>query len=210
MNNNVLYLSKCAYIFDDYNTTYFYGTRADYERKQGIIKALKEYYDNAEKRAEGIPYIVTDVCTPVIEINGTRHALNALQVARIEGELSDNVINYRKHVTPDQVAGLADAWRVNVYNDSFTLYNKKLASFYIEFFTDAESLGYIRANFNGRRATFIIDSRNGELFTAGERGIHTPTTVDNITLSLVIKSKAAKTALHDVLTAAGYKSITDK
>lgn len=194
---NTLTLRKCAYIFDSSYSNYFYGTKAQHAAKIATEKAMKEYYDSEEKRAEKIAYTLDSNNNPIITVNGTDHRLNALQIASIDGE-PENVINHRRHITAEKVVEVAPHFHQWT---SSSLYSNKYKSLEFEFFTGVDDLGYIRVHFKGYHEQFIIDDRNGEIYTSGEHGQHKPTTAETIRKYLGIESKAATAEFYEIINA---------
>lgn len=192
-----LTLRKCAYIFDASNSTYFYGTREQYAIKAATNKALKEYYESETKRAEKIPYTLSTHGSPVITIAGHPHTLNALQIAAIDGD-PENVINHRRTITAEEVAKTAPNFRESC---GCTLYHNKLKSFWVDFYTGADDLGYIRFHFKGWHEQIIIDDRTGGLFTSGEYGQHKPITAAALADCLSLGSKTARDAFNEIINA---------
>jgi hypothetical protein len=190
-----LTLRKCAYIFDNTYSNYFYGTREQHQKRAAIQTALKEYYYNAEKRAEKLPYTTDESGNVYININGENHRLNALQIAHIDDD-PDNVVNHRRHINAEDVATKTDKFH-KFCTDS--VYSNKFKTLQFEFFTGADELGYIRVHFKNNHIQFVIDDRDGQLYTSGECGQHTPTTEAYIREYLQIDSDNAKTEFNDVI-----------
>lgn len=194
-NTYTLTLRKCAYIFDSTYGTYFYGTKEQHAKRTATQKALKEYYDNPQKRLANIPYTIDTAGNPVIIINDEQHRLNALQIAHINGN-PESIINHRRQITAESVAGktaLFHQWTSN------SLYSNKFRTLKFGFFTGSDDLGYIRVNFKGHSERFIIDGRTGELFTSGEHGQHQPTTAEHIRKRLEIQSEKAKAEFFEII-----------
>lgn len=192
---STLTLRKCAYLFDTTAGNFFYGTKEQHAKRNATRKAMETYYWDAEKRLEKIPYTLSADGQPEIMVNGENHRLNALQIAHIDGD-PENVINHRRHI---DVAAAAEKTK---YFHTFcrdSLHSNKFKSLYFEFFTGPEELGYIRVHFNRNCAKFVIDDRNGELFTAGEHGPHKPITAAAILDQLDIGSIAAKREFLEII-----------
>ena len=195
-NTNFLTLRKCAYIFDSSHSTFFYGTAEQHKQKRITEAAMREYYDHPEKLLEKIPYTTNENGDPVIILNGNPHRLNALQIATISDP--ESVINHRLHINPDEIAKETPHFHRFCSDD---LHSNKYRTLTFEFFTAADSLGYIRVHFNRDHEQFIIDNRTGELFTSGEHGQHKPTTAATIAARLGIESAAAKAEFYEVINA---------
>ena len=192
---NTLTLRKCAYIFDNTHGTFFYGTKEQHAKRHAAQKTLQEYYYNAEKRLEKIPYTLSPDGQPEIMLNGENHRLNALQIAHIDGD-PDNIINHRRHISAAAVAE-----KTNLFHmwTSSSLYSNKFKTLEFEFFTGPEELGYIRVSFKGHSVQFVIDDRTGELFTSGEYGQHKPTSAAAIRKRLDISTGAARKEFNEII-----------
>lgn len=188
-------LRKCAYIFDSTASNFRYGTREQIEKQRAIYNEMRTYYDNAEKRAEKIPASVDKYNRYCISVCGVDHVLNDLQIAHVYGE-SDNAINQRKVIN-------ASTLNVRDFDNTFitdNLYHKKLKSLNFEFFTEPESLGYIRVHFRNNCVEFIA-TRDGSLYTSGEHGKHAPINRQLIVEKLGAESAAARSAIYAVIDA---------
>ena len=192
---NTLTLRKCAYIFDNTHGTFFYGTKEQHAKRYAAQKTLQEYYYNAEKRLEKIPYTLSPDGEPEIMLNGENHRLNALQIAHIDGD-PENIINHRRHISAAAIAEKTKSFHLFCKND---LYSNKYKTLQFEFFTGPEELGYIRVHFKRNYTTFVIDDRTGELFTAGEHGQHKPTSAAAIRKRLEISTAAAKKEFQEII-----------
>lgn len=192
-----LSLRKCAYIFDNSYSNFFYGTKAQHAARMATQKAIKEYYESPEKRAEKIEYTTDENGNYIITVNGQRHRLNALQIAAVHDE-PESVINHRRNIDPDEIAKETPHFHRFCTND---LYSNKYRTLQFEFFTGADALGYIRVHFNGWHEQFIIDDRTGEIYTSGENGQHKPTTAEYIRERLHIKSPAAIKEYNEMIAA---------
>lgn len=190
---NTLFLNKCAYIFDSTYNRYFYGTREQYAAKEAIQRELKSYYDDEKKRQTPIEYTSEiikswsgeEVERFFININGKRHGLNAAQIRYISDQ-PDHVINNRRFRDFSEFA----SDKFHSYNWSKSIWSNKFSSMEFECFMEEDSLNYYRANFKGNSYTFIIDDRNGELYSAD--GIqYMKITRKDIIKSLSIGSDAA-------------------
>lgn len=190
-----LTLRKCAYIFDNTYGNFFYGTKEQHAKRHAAQKTLQEYYYNAEKRLEKIPYTLSQDGQPEIMLNGENHRLNALQIAHIDGD-PENVINHRRHISTAAVAE-----KTNLFHmwTNFSLYSNKFKTLEFEFFTGPGELGYIRVHFKRHYETFVIDDRTGELFTSGEYGQHKPTSAAAIRERLNISTGAARKEFDEII-----------
>ena len=203
MKNNTqlkIKLRKCAYIFNDTYSTY--TTTRDRDRKAAIQKTLKEFYDNADKRAEWLDaeektittYNGQEIKRIYATINGQEIPLNALEIA--ETNRADDIHNHRRRKT---LCGLdAKKFDLHAYADNTRAYSRKFKTIEIEEFTGADTLGYFRLHFRGAYVCFIIDDRSGDIFNA--HGIeHTKTTRAAILERLDAKSKEARAEINAIL-----------
>ena len=195
-NTNFLTLNKCAYIFDSTYGNFFYGTAEQHKQRRITQAAMQEYYYHPKKLLEKFPYTLNENGDPVIIFNGNPHRLNALQIATISDP--ESVINHRRHIDPDEIAKETPHFH---RFGSFDIYSNKFRTLNFEFFTGAGELGYIRVHFKGSHEQFIIDDRNGELYTSGEHGQHKPTTAATIAARLGIESAAARAEFYEVINA---------
>ena len=193
---NFLTLQKCAYIFDSTFKNLYYGTAEQREQRKITQTAMQEYYYHPEKLIEKFPYTISENGDPIIIFNGNPHRLNALQIATISDQKS--VINHRRHIDPDEIAKNTPHFHRFCSED---IRSNKYRTLYFEFFTKPGALGYIRVHFKGSHEQFIIDDRDGKLYTSGEYGQHKPTTAATIATRLRIESNAAKSEFYEVINA---------
>lgn len=166
---NTLLLNKCAYIFDDTHSNYIYGTREQREKRIAIHKELKKYYDNEEKRNTPVEY-TTEIINGwngeqierfYIIINGEKHGLNAAQINHVFDK-PEHIINNRRNRDFSNF----ESTKFHSFNWNSYIWSNKFSSMNFEYFMNADSLNYYRANFKGNSYTFIIDDRNGDLYAA--------------------------------------------
>lgn len=190
-------LRKCAYIFDNSASRFKYGTKQAEEdaAKQNI---LKDFYNNADKRAEWIPankktvtfWDGSTVEQVQINLNGYIFNLNALQIAETNDPAE--IYNHKKIISFDGFKS------VNFH--TFTknsIYSNNFKSFEFEEFSGVEDLGYFRVHFKNNCYKFIIDDTNN-LYTA-EGVEHKPITRGNILERLEITSAKASKEFAEVM-----------
>lgn len=188
VNTGFLKLAKCAYIFDWSHSVYSYGTREQIKHKYAVEKELKTYYEDTEKRAEPLPYTKDENNNIFVEICGEAHALNDIQISEIDE--ADNIINHRRVINTADIIEQLPSFHPFC---SDSLHNNLFRSFYIEFFTVPDDLGYIRVHFNNNIVKFVIDDRNGDIYTSGEHGRCTKTSRNDLMKHLHINSEKART-----------------
>lgn len=185
-------LAKCAYIFD-------YTLRLAYtEREKGIYKYLRGLYDNDGERDKWIDAQDFGGLGYAINLYGEPHYLNDIQIAATDDP--DNVINHRKAPSAEKVEHYLGRL-VRKYKDHFDIYSDHLKTFNVEVFMTAGCLGYIRAHFNRESARFIIDDRDGALYTSGECQHHEKTNERELARRLGIRSDKAKKEFRRIIEA---------
>lgn len=196
-NANTLRLRKCAYIFDSSASRFFYGTKSQYAEKAAMQKEMKRYYDEPEKLTESVEYTTDANGYFIITVNGKEHRLNDLQIEEVEND-PENIINNRKDINVDSILPSVPHFHKFCSAD---LYSNKYRSLTFEFFTSVKDLGYIRVHFNGWHEQFVIDNRNGDIYTSGEHGKHKKTSTAELIKRLNIKSVAARKEFIEVINA---------
>lgn len=186
-NSNTLTLRKCAYIYD---STY----RMSWEDGRKIQEYLKRFYYKSELLEQEFEYMF---CRNqiVVEILGTPHFLNDLQIAHINGQLEDSPINYRKIIEGKDI--IENTPNFHLFCGQF-LYHNKFSTFSIEPYTAESDLGFIRANFKRETIEFAVDCRTNLPITSGRNGRHKELTWDHVKKALTIKSKEASNAFDEV------------
>lgn len=192
-------LRKCAYIFDDTHSNY--TTTRDRERRNAIQGELMKYYNSKELRETWLDAEEKTISTwngetikrIYININGLEIPLNALEIA--ETNRTNDIHNHRRQKTLCGLEG--KAFRHHAYEDDSRAYSNKFNTLEIEEFAGPDTLGYYRLHFNGSCVKFIIDERNGDIYTAD--GIeHKPTTRKALLERLAPKSKAALDEINEI------------
>lgn len=133
-----------------------------------------------------------------IRLYGEPHYLNDIQIAATDD--AGNVINHRKAPSAEKVENYLGGF-VRRYNDHFVIYGDHFATLCFVVLTAAGGLGYIRAYFNRAMARFIIDDRNGDIYTSGECRHHEKTNERELARRLGIRSEKAKKEFHRIIEA---------
>ena len=164
---NILTLSKCAYIFHWSNNDYTFGNSEYRARKAAMHKALYTIYDNPEKGVN-IPYFI-DNGRAYIEVDGVKIDVCDTMLQSISGEYPRaEIVNGR---TFKPLRPFYDSFKIGTfgtYLGSETapgFWGAKLKSLHIESFPGADSLRYYRLHFRGNRLDLIAS--NGKTYNAG-------------------------------------------
>lgn len=197
---NILKLRKCAYIFDSSYGNFFYGTKEAHAKRYAVQRHMKQYYDSEEMRNTPIEYTIDENDHIIIMIDNQPHYLNDLQIASIDG--LDSVINHRRIIDATKI----ETKNFHLFCTRF-LHSNHFKSLNFEFFTGIEDLGYIRVNFKGYSERFIIDDRDGTLYTSGECGRHKPITAKEIANRLDLQSAKVRNEFYEMIEAITGKEI---
>lgn len=197
---NTLKLRKCAYIFDSSYGNSFYGTKEAHAKRYAMQRYMKQYYESEEMRNTPIEYTLNKNGNICINVNGESHYLNDLQIASIDG--LDSVINHRRIIDATKI----ETKNFHLFCSRFQ-HSNHFKSLNFEFFTDIDDLGYIRVNFKGYAERFIIDDRDGTLYTSGEHGRHTQTTAKQIANRLDLQSAKVQKEFYEMIAAITGKEI---
>lgn len=165
---NVLTLSKCAYIFHWSNNNYTFGNSEYRARKAAMHKALYTIYDNPEKGVN-IPYFI-DNGRAYIEVDGVKIDVCDTMLQSVSGEYPHaEIVNGRmfKDLKP-----FYDSFKPGAFTElreyaggQQNFWGAKLKSLHIESFPGADSLRYYRIHFRGNRLDLIAS--NGKTYNAG-------------------------------------------
>jgi len=190
--SNVLKLSRCAYIFDNIASSHFFCSHKEMEKALKIRDYLMKFYDDQEMRNTLIEYKRDIYNNIIIQINGENHYLNDLQISFIDDQ--NSIINHKRNIDID---------KINSRNfHSFThnsLYSNNFKSLIFEFYTNPDDLGYIRVHFKNNNERFVIDDRNGDIYTSGENGRHILTNAKTICKKLNITSEKARKEFYEII-----------
>ena len=174
---HILTLSRYAYLF---------GNRPANEET-----TLRKYYDDPKLFPQKIPYTVDSLGRYVIQLDGKDYALNDHQISKI---LDDpySIINHRKEIKALTVPGFHCRWSDDLYHD-------KLSTLHINFLGKS-SLNLNRIHFKEIYYSFIVDDRNGDLYSC--LGVkYVPINRLHIAKTLGINGKASLKAFNDLMDA---------
>lgn len=193
---NVLTLSKCAYLFHWSNNDYTFGNSEYRARKAAMRKALYTIYDNPEKGVN-IPYFIENG-RAYIEVDGVKIDVCDTMLQSVLGEYPHaEIVNGRmfKGLKP-----FYDSFKPGTFTelrghgDQQYFWGAKLKSLQIESFPGADSLRYYRLHFRGNRLDLIAS--NGKTYNAGGDNYTEITTAEILNL-LDAESKAAHKIIVD-------------
>lgn len=164
---NLLTLKKCAYIFHWSNDNYFYGTKADHEKKTKINKLLKEYYNNETLRNTPIEFNVSANSTFNIVLDNETIVLNDNMIDKIVSidpaiTIINNTVNVINNIKYKDFSGLSDnkLFDSRCFDPKDNLYSKKFSTLNIENFMYKDSLTFYRIHFKNNSYCFVIDNDN--------------------------------------------------
>lgn len=192
MNENILTLSKCAYLFHWSASIYSYGTREYIERKRAIKKALLSIYNNPEKGVN-VPYIM-DNNRAFVEIDGLKIDVCDTMLQRVSGEYPNaEIVNGR---TFKDLAPFYESFKPGTFTKmqeyaggQQSFWGAKLKSMEFLTFPGADSLRYYRLHFRGNRLDLIAS--NGNIYAAGGSN-YAEISTDYVLRRLEAESKTAQ------------------
>lgn len=193
---NVLTLSKCAYLFHWSNNNYTFGNSEYRARKAAMRKALYTIYDNPEKGVN-IPYFIENGHA-YIEVDGVKIDVCNTMLQSVSGEYPHaEIVNGRmfKGLKPFYDSFKPGTFtELREHGDQQYFWGAKLKSLQIESFPGADSLRYHRLHFRGNRLDLIAS--NDKTYNAGGDNYTEITTAEILNL-LDAESKAARKIIVD-------------